>query len=356
MKKVNYTRLIFIVISFFVLYGALVYFIYKAEADYEGANINDLGDALWFSIVTLTTVGYGDLYPVTSEGRAVGYVFLLLSLAFYAILIGQIASIMSTIQENRRLGMHGTKFKDHVVIIGWTDFGKSVTDQLVAAGKKVAVVTKEKDSVDLIHEYYGTRRVFVAFNDYNNMDMLHKVNIAESSIVFINLKDDTEKLVYILNLKKHFDNLKYIVTLENANLKSTFQSAGVTYTISRHEISSKLLASYIFEPDVAIYSEEIISFPQTEEHYDIKQYRILDNNPYAGQYYEKVFFELKKEYNVVLIGIVKNQNGKRQLLKNPEESITVEVNDYLIMMMNMKGMKKMGRYFKSDEGILAAAT
>ena len=351
MKKLNYKRLLLGVLIFILVYTFLIYLILHAEANYEGSNIKDLPDAVWYSIVTLTTVGYGDMYPISPEGRLIGYIFLFLSLSFYAILIGQISSIMNTVQENRKLGMYGTKFSNHIIMIGWNEFGKAVTDQLTAAGRQVAIVTKEKDNVDIIQEFYKSKEVFVLFSDYSNYEILEKVNIAESSIVFINLKDDTEKLVYILNLKKSYDNLSYVVTLDNANLKSTFQTAGVTYAISKTEISSKLLASYIFEPDVALYSEEIISYPITDEHYDIKQYRVLENNPYAGQYYEKVFFELKKDYNVVLIGIVKNQEGHRELLKNPEDSVKIEVDDYLIMIMNRKGMKKLGRYFKIDEGV-----
>lgn len=354
MKQVSVSRLVFFAVVYIVLYLALVFSVYHAEVDNDGSNIKSMGEALWFSIVTLTTVGYGDYYPVTTGGRIVGLVFILLSLGFYAILIGQIANVMSTIQENKRLGLYGTKFKKHVVIIGWTEFGKAVTDQLLAAGRQVCIVTKERDSVDLIYELYNTKKVFVLYTDYNNLEMLDKANIEDSSIVFVNLNDDTEKLVYILNLKKHHEHLKYVVTLDNSNLKQTFRSAGVTYVVTKHEISSKLLASYIFEPDVALFSEELISFPENEDHYDIKQYRILDNNPFVGQHYDKVFFDLKKQYNVVLIGMVKNQNGTRKMLKNPEDSVVIEKNDYLIMMMNQKSMKNLSEFFKSDEGVTIA--
>jgi len=352
MRNRNYIRIGIILCGFIVVYVFLLSILITIENDNPNANIKDLGDAVWFSIVTLTTVGYGDLHPVTKEGRIFGSIFLLASLGFYGVMIGQISSIMNTIKENRRLGMNGTNFSNHVVMIGWTDFGRAVADQLVAAGRNVAIITKEKDNIDIIHEYYPSKKIFTLFSDYNNFELLKKVNIEESSIVFVNLEDDTEKLVFILNLKKHFDNLNYVVTLDNANLKATFQSAGVKYTVSKNEIASKLMASYIFEPDVAIYNEEIIAYPQTDDHYDIKEFMVLDNNPYTGQFYEKVFFDMKKEFNTVLIGIVKVEDGKRNLIKNPEEAIKINSGDYLIMLINKRSVKKIKKYFNVEEGYI----
>lgn len=353
LKKPNYIKLLAIAFSFIIIYVLLLSILIKIEAAHPQANIKSFDDALWFSIVTLTTVGYGDLHPVTDQGRLFGSIFLIFSLGFYGVLIGQITNIMNTVKENKKLGLDGTNFTNHVVMIGWSDFGKAVVDQLVAAGRNIAIVTKEKDNVDIIHEYYSTKQVFTLFSDYNNFDLLHKVNIRESSIVFVNLHDDTEKLVYVLNMKKHYENLNFVVTLDNANLKSTFHSAGVTYTVSKHEIASKLLASYIFEPDVAVYSEEIIAYPQTDEDYDIKQFMVLENNPFKDHLYEKVFFDLKKEFNVVLLGIVKIEEGQRRLYKNPSETIKIAQGDYLIMLTNKNAIKRLKGFFAVEEGYIS---
>lgn len=352
MKKPNYVRFFIVVAAFIVCYIALLAMLIKIEAHNPEANIKNFGDALWFSIVTLTTVGYGDLHPVTNEGKMFASIFLLASLGFYGVLIGQISNIMSTIKEHNKLGMNGTNFTNHVVMIGWSDFGKAVVDQLIAAGRSIAIVTKEKDNIDIIQEFYPKKNVFTLFSDYNNFEYLNKMNIMDSSIVFVNLHDDTEKLVYVLNLKKHFDNLNFVVTLDNANLKSTFQSAGVTYAVSKHEIASRLLASYIFEPDVAIYSEEIIAYPQTDEHYDIKQYKVIENNPFIDQFYDKVFYDMKKEFNVILIGIVKVNGAERKLMKNPEETVKIAEGDYLIMITNKNSVIKLKRFFNVEEGHL----
>jgi voltage-gated potassium channel len=351
MKRPNYQRILLSLFVFGCVYGGLLVLLLNLEAGQPQSKINNTQDAMWYLVETLTTVGYGDALPVTYWGRMIGFIFLLSSLGVYGFIIGQIANFMSTIKEQRELGLNGTTFKNHVVIIGWNDFGQSVIGHLVAAGRQVAVITKDRGHIDIIREYYSIEQVFTLFTDYNNFEILEKANIRESSIVFVNLNDDTEKLVYIINIKKHFEKLNYVVTLENGNLKSTFNHAGVTYSISKNEISSKLLASYIYEPDVALFSEELIAYAHEDNEYDMKQILVKPDNLYANTPYDKAFFDLKRDCNVVLIGLVKIQNGRRKLLKNPEGSIRIETGDYLLMMMDGKGRDRLSKLFKIEEGI-----
>lgn len=350
-KRPNYRQTILTVVIMVAVYGLLVKMLLVLEKGAPGAKVNSTEDALWYLVATLTTVGYGDIIPVTYWGRIIGFVFLLSSLGVYGFIIGQIANFMSTLKEQRDLGLNGTQFTNHVVMIGWNDFGQSVISHLVAAGRQVAVITKDRGSIEIIREFYSSDDVYTLFSDYNNFDLLGKANLKEASVVFINLNDDTEKLVYIINIKKFFQNLNYVVTLDNGNLKSTFVNAGVTYAISKNEISSKLLASYIYEPDVAIFSEEIIAYAHEEHEYDMKEFLITGNNPFIGMPYEKAFFDLKKQCNVILIGLVRIQEKKRTLFKNPEGSMAIQDHDYLLMLMDHKGRERLKRVFNIDEGV-----
>lgn len=344
-------RLIAELFTGFLIYFILITLLVEAEKGSSQATITNYRDAIWFSFVTLTTVGYGDHVPRTEFGLYISYIFILISLGIYGMLIGQFSSLIATIKENKKLGLNGTNMEDHAVIIGWNDFGKMVLSQLMGVGKKVAIITNNKSDIDFIKEEEGTKNVFVLYSDFNNMDLLKKTNIERSSIVFVNLDDDTEKLVYILNMKKTFPNLEYVVTLDNGDLKNTFISAGVTNTISKHEISSKLLASYMFEPDVASYSESIMSFAQGDSDYDIKQFLVTSDNPYNGKAYQEVFFELKRRYNAVLIGITKRDKfGNKRLIKNPLGDLKVSLGDYLIIIMNGKSFKLVRSVFSVDEG------
>ncbi len=351
MKQPNYRQAIITIAILVAVYGSFISILMQLEEGVPGSKINTLQDAMWYLVETLTTVGYGDALPVTYWGRMIGFVFLLSSLGVYGFIIGQITNFMSTLKEQKELGLNGTEFKNHVVMIGWNDFGQSVISHLVAAGRQIAVVTKDRPSIDIIREYYPSDAVYTLYSDYNNFDLLEKANLKGASVVFINLNDDTEKLVYIINIKKHFQNLNYVVTLDNGNLKSTFVTAGVTYAISKNEISSKLLASYIYEPDVAILSEEIIAYAHEDHEYDMKEFLIVGNNPMIRMPYEKAFSDLKKQCNVVLIGIVKVVDGKRTMHKNPETNLTIEDGDYLLMLMDRKGQDRLKRVFHIEEGV-----
>lgn len=350
MKTSRFIRFGSILVISLAAYFALLYILIENESLHPDAGINGWHNAFWWSITTLTTVGYGDLVPITGVGRVIGFIFLIASFSIYAILIGLISSIMNKLREEKRLGYQGSKWKHHAVIIGWSKFGKQVTEQLIGAGKKVVIITNQKDAIDFILENYPAGKVFGMYSELKTPETLEKVNISHSSAVFVNLDSDTEKLVFMLNTKKAFSQLNYIVTLDNADLKPTLLEAGATYVLSKTEIAAKLLASYIFEPDVAVFNEEIIAVAEEEHMYDMKQYRVTKDNPYNGMFYDKIFYDIKKECNAILVGIVQCGNGERKLIKNPEFSITVTTDDYLLMLINGKTEKLVDKMFKVKEG------
>ena len=77
-----------LILSALAVYLVLLLLLLAAESPAPDASIRSFGDAVWFSLVTMTTVGYGDLSPVTPLGRVLGSIFALCSVGILTALIG----------------------------------------------------------------------------------------------------------------------------------------------------------------------------------------------------------------------------------------------------------------------------
>ena len=347
----NVPTILLILISYFFLLLLLVY----VERGGEDSNLTSLSDALWWSVITLTTIGYGDYFPKTILGKFISVPFILGSMGLLGFFVGKLASLYTDSREHVKLGYKGTDFTHHIVIIGWNRFAQIVTEELIHSQVKVAIVTNDRQTLELLREQYDRKSVFLLFADYNNLELLHKTNLDHSSIVFINMEDDTEKLVYLLNCQKFFsDSLRYSVSPHNHELTQTFKNAGATFVFSKEEIASRIIASYIFEPDVAEYTKDLISAAVSKESYDIKEYRVTQSNPFKGHYYNDVFFTIREQFDVILIGIAKFIDGQYKLLKSPEDhKLTIEVEDYLVVIANGPSAAQLTDAFGVKEGRIA---
>ncbi|HEY3072828.1 MAG TPA: ion transporter [Candidatus Limnocylindrales bacterium] len=89
----------FLVIAVVELAGIAIFW---AEQNALGANIHNSGDAIWWGLVTITTVGYGDRYPVSAAGRVIGGLLLFAGIALFSVLTGFIANVFLTPAGRRR--------------------------------------------------------------------------------------------------------------------------------------------------------------------------------------------------------------------------------------------------------------
>ncbi len=73
-----------------------------AEQNAPGANITSFGDALWWACSTVTTVGYGDRYPVTTEGRIIAVALMIVGISLLGAITASVATWMvSQVQRDR---------------------------------------------------------------------------------------------------------------------------------------------------------------------------------------------------------------------------------------------------------------
>ena len=328
----------------------LNYILLVYERDVEGTNIHTYGDSFWYMLVTLTSVGYGDIVPTTFVGRAIGYFFILSSLVILGAFISSISSNILKMIEEKKLGFRGTDFKGHIICIGWNEFSRMVIDEVLQAERKVAIITNDKNDIDLIYSQYGKKNVFVFYSDLHNLESISKTNPDLSSEVFLSFNDDTESLIYIINFIKKYPKPNIVVAIENHNLRDTFYTAGVKYVVARNEIASKLVASYVFEPEVADLNIELLGSAKSNDDFDNQQYLVTKTNPFLNKNYDDAFVKLKLKYNIVLLGIVKRQNESNKLFVNARSETMIELNDYLIIMVGGKSKRRVEKLFGIKEG------
>lgn len=331
---------------------SVVFFFVENQCGNE-LQMSSVVDAFWCSIASFFAIGYGDIIILSFWGKILYIGFILLGICFLGVIIGKVAGLFMEQFEKRKLGYMGTSFKNHIIIIGWDSFAEDVVLQLVNADRKVAVMTDKKDDIDLIYQRFDRKKVFVGFSDLSNYNSLETLNAQDAKTIFLNNGNDSDKLISILNIRKICTKSEFVVLLDSRELKETFKSAGVRYVLSKNEVASRILASYIFEPAVADFTCDLITSAghDDESDYDIQQYEVVKDNPFLGKSYGDLFKNLKEEHNIIAIGLNKQGKDGRGLLKVPNDFETIEVGDDVIVIANGDTEIIMQRIFKTNEGI-----
>ncbi|MBC8385478.1 MAG: two pore domain potassium channel family protein, partial [Candidatus Cloacimonetes bacterium] len=155
---IKYSLIIFLVI----ITGAVVILLFEYKN--TDSNIKNVFDAIWWSLVTITTVGYGDLVPITFWGRIIGIIFILMGFILFSIFTAFIASsfIDRKIKEGR--GMSNIKEKQHILVCGWNSSVLKILDFL----KKVD--PKEKNPIVLLNEL-DEGRISTIINHYPQLEI-----------------------------------------------------------------------------------------------------------------------------------------------------------------------------------------
>lgn len=113
-----------------------------------------LGDGLWWCVVTITTVGYGDISPVTPGGKVVATIIMFIGLSFYALLTSTISSILiERARYNEGNEITVSTLDHHVVICGWNDSAFGLLQDLFSRPdtRQVVVLTKSESAPEIQH-------------------------------------------------------------------------------------------------------------------------------------------------------------------------------------------------------------
>lgn len=264
-------------------------------------NIKRPDDALWWSTVTLGTIGYGDHYPVSLGGRLAAGLFIMTTMVFIAIVLSGIQSAVLDYNRLRWLGMTGTELEEHVIVCGWSSISKVAIPELIAAGRKVAVICEDQNEISLIKELgESSEDLFITVGDATALPALERVNHLKAHTIIIATSEDTTNLISSLNVRANNPDVRIIVYVQRPELRQTFSASGVTYVASPFEIGGRLVASAAFEPEVALLVDTMTS---GLSECDIQQFTVTTDSSAVGMSVDEVRKDMIANNGALLIAV-----------------------------------------------------
>lgn len=311
-----------------------------------------LGESLYWAIITMTTVGYGDFFPKTSQGQLVSIFLACCGILLY----GYIGAVIMTVQMESSLsgvfGMKKCKFDNHFVICGWTPISEVVLKELLSANRNVAVITERKDDVPIIKRMEERGKVFPIYGDPSKTEILDQAKIRGARVVILSMDDDSKNLITALHIKELNPAARIIVKTSRPELKKTMRIAGVTYVVTPHEMAGRLIASAAFEPEVANFVEDVTTATDIGG-YDLQQYTIPKN--ISGTVAE-LSKNLKHKTDTTLIAIArrklheKTRETRWEVYPNPPGNVAVKPGEIVILLGNESQFKKVREYLGTSQG------
>lgn len=291
-------------------------------------NIPRIIDAFWWSIVTITTVGYGDITPSTTGGRITGVIVMVFGIGILGMFTATIASIFVEGKLKEGKGVRDVKVKDHFIICGWSYKAKEIIAELRAdkkvKNKPIAIVA------DIPEKPLEDENTFFIHGEVD-VDIMRKVNLQEASVVMIltdeNLDSysrDAKVVLNTLTIRKLNPNVYICVEISDARNMQHGKLAGANEIIVIGELSGNLLVQAALDHGITQIITELVS-----NRYGSELYKVKPSENFMGMQFIEVLRLLKKEYNAIIVAIESRKDNK--LVANPPIEYTIQPGDHLIL-------------------------
>lgn len=151
------------------------------ERNAQGANITNYTEGLWWGIVTILTVGYGDRYPVTPEGRMWASLMMLGGVAGIGIVTAKISSVfLEKALRDRRGQVETDQLKNHFIICGWKPEMHSLLKHILKSNphmtaSNIVLINNVSDSeIEALHDFPELKKLKVIKGDFFTIDVIKR--------------------------------------------------------------------------------------------------------------------------------------------------------------------------------------
>lgn len=309
-----------------------------------------LGDAMWWGIVTLSTVGYGDIIPHTELGRALGAGLMVFQIGFLGYLLTIVIGAVTETRLKVLTGSLGTDMRGHIVVGGWSNVGKAAVRELRASGQKVAVIANNQEDISSIRTHGNDDEIFACLGEITNEETLRRAGIEDAFAVIFCVNDDTENLIAALNVRTLFPKVRVVASVKRTELRRTLRGAGVTYVASPDDMGGRLCSSAAFRPDIALAVEDLTTATYGA---DIQEYAIHPGSPVANLPLPQAEQKIREASNCLIIGVArpsKEPGEEFTTTINPPPTTRLEAGQYLLVLGSLDNLDRFAKWYGIPQG------
>ncbi len=333
-KRFELLTLLFLLV-FIVSTAGIAIYVFEAHIN---PKINTLFDAIYWALVTISTVGYGDIYPVTTLGRVISGVIIVSGIAMISFVTSVIVSAFSLkleeLKENR-LVHDLNKEESFLILCGYGQMTKMFLRQkdyplryiiLDKSAKRVAAA--RKDGYSAIQE------------DASRYDVLQRFNTQYARVTLATLLgDDVENIYITLNAKSVNPSITVIARMADRRMATKYRLAGADHLLMPDEVASRMLLMAIEQPTML---EAIVHLLTGKGKARLDEIRVHKHDPYCCKALEDIDF---KYHKLLFVGIYRTQTD--QFLFNPAKEMILEAGDVMLVVGYRVSIEKFEQDFRS---------
>jgi voltage-gated potassium channel len=242
--------------------GALLTALVAGTAGYHVVEGWSYSDGLYMTVITLSTVGYGEVHPLSSGGR-IFTVFLILggigivTYAFSTITRIVVDGELSDAFQRRRMQKEIDKLSGHYIVCGVGHAGGVICSELWKTGRSFVVVDKNKESLEKLLEKHGKGLLYVA-GDATADETLQAAGVARSAGVFAVLPTDQDNAFIALSAKGLNPKVRVVCSQKEVGVREKLLRSGADNVVNPEFIGGLRMASEMIRPAATGFLDSMI--------------------------------------------------------------------------------------------------